>query len=85
MAKLVVYQGENGSVCLVAPSPEAVSKWGVEAIARKDVPAGKPFRIVNATDIPSDPTFFEAWEVDPASLTDGVGAESNDFPAEATP
>ena len=30
----------------------------------------------------SDRTFRNAWEVDEATLTDGVGADSNEFPAE---
>jgi hypothetical protein len=33
-------------------------KW----IANKDVPAGKSFKIVDVTDIPSDRTFRDAWE-----------------------
>jgi hypothetical protein len=31
-------------------------------IAAKDVPAGKPFQIVDVSDIPSDRTFRNAWE-----------------------
>jgi hypothetical protein len=31
-------------------------------IAAKDVPAGKPFKIVDAADIPTDRTFRAAWE-----------------------
>jgi hypothetical protein len=34
----------------------------MEWIANKDVPSGKPFKIVNVTDIPSDRTFRNAWE-----------------------
>jgi len=33
-------------------------KW----VANKDVPAGKPFKIVDVTDIPTDRTFRDAWE-----------------------
>lgn len=40
------------------------------------------FKIVEVSNIPSDRTFRNAWEVDPALLTDGVGAESNEFPDE---
>lgn len=40
------------------------------------------FKIVDAADIPSDRTWRSAWEVDAATLTDGVGAESNEFPKE---
>lgn len=31
-------------------------------VAAKDVPEGKPFKIVDVTDIPSDRTFRNAWE-----------------------
>lgn len=31
-------------------------------VAAKDVPEGKPFKIVDVTDVPSDRTFRNAWE-----------------------
>jgi hypothetical protein len=34
----------------------------IEKIADKDVPAGVPFKIVDAATIPSDRTFRNAWE-----------------------
>jgi hypothetical protein len=34
----------------------------IQWIANKDVPAGKPYKIVDASDIPSDRTFRNAWE-----------------------
>jgi hypothetical protein len=33
-----------------------------EWVAAKDVPEGKPFEIVDASDIPADRTFRNAWE-----------------------
>jgi hypothetical protein len=33
-----------------------------EWIAAKDVPAGKPFQILDVSDIPEDRTFRDAWE-----------------------
>lgn len=78
--QLIIYQNDEGGVTLLTPTPEALEQYGIEAIALKDVPAGKPFKIIGASDVPSDRTFREAWEVDPATLTDGVGAESNEFP-----
>ena len=38
------------------------SKLSIEEIAAKDVPAGKPYKIVDVSDIPSDRTFRNAWE-----------------------
>jgi hypothetical protein len=51
------------------------------AIAIKDVPAGKPFKIINVSNLPLD-TPQEAWVVNEADLTDGVGGESSEFPLE---
>jgi len=84
MSKRIIYE-MNGQVCIVVPSPEALASWTIEQIAEKDVPHGKPFKIVDVTDIPVDRTFRNAWEVDVATLTDGVGAESNEFPKPPEP
>lgn len=78
--QVIIYQQDNGSVAIVRPTEEALALYGIDIIAQKDVPAGKPYKIVSVADIPSDRTFRNAWEVDPAILTDGVGAESNEFP-----
>lgn len=82
MDQVIIYQHEGG-VAVMAPSPRCLALHGIMAIALKDVPAGLPFKIVDASDIPSDCTFRNAWEVDAALLTDGVGAESNEFPKPA--
>ena len=79
MTKRIIFQNDEGGVSIIVPSQEALNKYGIEAIAKKDVPAGKPFKIVDTADIPADRTFRNAWEVDSASLTDGVGAISNTF------
>lgn len=75
----IIYQTDEGGVAVIVPTPEALSQYDIVSIALKDVPAGKPFKIVDASDIPSDRTFRNAWEVDLADLTDGVGSESNTF------
>lgn len=82
MDQRIIYQTDDGGVAVIIPTPEALEKYGIEAIALKDVPAGKPFKIVNVADIPADRTFRNAWTVDEANLTDGVGAESSQFPSE---
>jgi hypothetical protein len=33
-----------------------------ERIAAKDIPTGKPFQIVDVSEIPTDRTFRDAWE-----------------------
>lgn len=75
MTQRIIYQTDEGGVAVIIPTPEAVAMLGIEAIALKDVPHGKPYKIVDVTDIPSDRSERAAWEVDEALLTDGVGAD----------
>lgn len=81
-AQRIIYATPEGGVAVIVPAPEAVEQYGIEAIARKDVPAGLPFKIVDVSDIPADRTFRAAWEVDSAILTDGIGADYDVFPSE---
>jgi hypothetical protein len=75
----IIYNQDNGVVAVIIPTPEALEQHSIQAIAIKDVPAGKPFKIMDASDIPSDRTFRAAWTVSESELTDGVGGESNEF------
>lgn len=75
MAKRIIYQTDEGGVAVIAPSKEALDQYSIEALALKDVPFGKPFKIVDVEDVPSDRTFREAWQVDESLLTDGYGAD----------
>ena len=79
----IIYNQDTGVVAVIIPTPEALEQHGIHAIAIKDVPAGKPFKIVDVSDIPSDRTFRNAWTVNEADLTDGVGAESHEFEEQA--
>ena len=75
----IIYNQDNGVVAVIIPSPEAIEQHGIQAIAIKDVPAGKKFKIVDAADIPSNRSERDAWTVDEADLTDGVGGVSSEF------
>jgi len=79
MNQVIIYNQDNGGVAIIIPTPEALEQHGIQAIAIKDVPAGKKFKIVDAADIPSDRSERDAWTVDEADLTDGIGGESNEF------
>lgn len=70
MDKRVIYATDDGGVAIIVPAPEC--ELTIEEIAAKDVPAGKAYKIVNTTDIPSDRMFRSAWEVE-ISEPDGVG------------
>jgi len=55
MNQRIIYPTDNGGVAIIVP---------VESIelAMKDIPAGKPYKIVDVADIPTDRTFRNAWE-----------------------
>lgn len=56
----IIYPNDEGGVSIIVPATEC--NLTIEEIAAKDVPAGKPFKIVDVADIPSDRTFRNAWE-----------------------
>lgn len=59
MNQRIIYENDEGGVSIIVPSPNC--GLTIEQIAAKDVPAGKPFQIVNVEDVPSDRTFRNAW------------------------
>ena len=75
----IIYKTDEGGVAVIIPTLEALQAYGVAKIAIKDVPAGKPFKIVDASTIPADRTERDAWTVDEVELTDGIGGDSNEF------
>ena len=74
MNQRIIYQADGGVVAVIIPAPEAVSLYGIDAIAKKDVPTGKPYKIVDVSEIPTDRSKRAAWTVSTDILTDGVGA-----------
>lgn len=58
--KRIIFPTENGGVAVIVPAPDC--GLTVEEIAAKDVPEGKPFKIVHLADIPEDRIFRDAWE-----------------------
>jgi len=71
MTNRIIYKNNNGGVSVIVPSPNTTRT--VEEIAAKDVPTGKPYKIVDVSEIPTDRTDRDLWTVDEADLTDGVG------------
>lgn len=58
--KRIIYPTPEGGVAIIVPAPDC--GLTIEEIAKKDVPHGVEYRIVNAADIPEDRTFRNAWE-----------------------
>ena len=71
--KRIIYKNSDGTISIVVPAPEALETMTVEQIAKKDVPTGKKYKIVDVSEISSDRTFRNAWEIDESELTEGVG------------
>jgi len=69
--KRIIYQNDTGGVAVLIPADCGLT---IEQIAAKDVPTGKPYKIVDVADIPTDREWRDSWTVDEADLTDGVGA-----------
>jgi hypothetical protein len=59
MNQRIIYPTNDGGVAVIIPADCGLT---IEEIAAKDVPAGKPYKIVDVSDIPSDRTFRNAWE-----------------------
>ena len=71
MSQRIIYQTDDGGVDVIVPADCGLT---VEQIAAKDVPTGKPYKIVDVSEIPTDRSKREAWTVSADDLTDGVGA-----------
>jgi len=60
MNQRIIYPNDDGGVSVIVPAAEC--GLTIEEIAAKDVPAGKPYKIIDASELPSDRTFRAAWE-----------------------
>lgn len=71
-SKVIVFE-RNGNISLLWPS----DSYPAEEVAKKDVPVGTPYLIIDASEIPQDPAFRSAWVVD-FSTPDGYGQGYSD-------
>jgi hypothetical protein len=62
MNSRIIFENDEGGVSIIVPAPSA--GLTIEQIAKKDVPAGKEYWIVDASDIPEDRTFRNAWYIE---------------------
>lgn len=74
MGQVIIHKQENGIVAIGYPTDEALAMMTLYEIAQRAVPQGKPFKIIDVSDLPSDYSQRNLWTVDEADLTDGVGA-----------
>jgi hypothetical protein len=64
MNSRIIYPTDDGGVAVIIPAPEWLAEEGNtrEVLAQMRVPEGKPYKIVDVADIPTDRTFRNAWE-----------------------
>lgn len=75
--QVIIYKQDSGRMAIVRPTLEALSVFGIDAIAKKDVPAGKPYKIMDSSELPADRSQRDSWTVSDSILTDGIGEASN--------
>ena len=69
MNQKIIYPQETG-IAVITPTGEL----SLEETALKDVPTGVKYKIIDASDLPEDRDFRNAWEYDFTDSFDGVGA-----------
>ena len=76
----IIFENQDKSISILIPTQECIDLFGIEAIAKKDVPEGLPYWIVDIEVIPADRTFRGAWEIDESmGEPDGYGSEYSTF------
>ena len=70
MNKRIIYKDNEGNLKVIIPIDNNLT---IQEIAKKDVPTGKPYKIIEETDLPNSREYRNAWTIDDAELTDGVG------------
>lgn len=73
MRDRIIYKNTDGSISVIIPAPDC--GLTLEQIAAKDVPAGRPYKIVDVSELPQERSERATWTVDDDVLTDGVGAD----------
>ncbi len=80
MTQVIIYKQDNGIPAVLVPTAEVLETHSIMEVAIKDVPAGKHFKIIDASELAElEGIPQEAWEIDDADLTDGVGGDNNVF------
>ena len=68
MEKIIFPQGTG--IAVIHPTGEL----SVQETAKKDVPSGVKYKIIDDSNLPEDREFRDAWEYDFTDSYDGVGA-----------
>lgn len=66
----IIYQLPEKPVSIITPCYCGLT---AEEVGKKDVPAGVPFWIIAAADVPEDRTFRDAWRLDMSAIGEPAG------------
>lgn len=55
--KRIIYPSDEGGVSIIIPSLECTS---IDRLIQ-DVPTGKPYQVLNVSEVPNDRTYRNAW------------------------
>jgi hypothetical protein len=58
MNERIIFPNDEGGVSIVIPTGEV----SIDQVIAQSVPQGKPYKIVDVAEIPTDRTFRNAWE-----------------------
>lgn len=64
MSQVIVFDNGNGGMATCIPTGEI----SIDAVMEKDVPKGRNARIINASDMPRDTDFYDAFELTPTEI-----------------
>lgn len=59
--QVIMYKNDTGGISVIYPTPEALELFSIEEIAKKDVPMGVSFTILEKDTLPFDRFFRNAW------------------------
>jgi hypothetical protein len=71
MTQIIIYPLPDDKVAVIVPILDC--GLTLEEIALKDVPTGLPYKIIDRSDLPTNPMFRDAWEAS-FDTPDGIGA-----------
>lgn len=78
----VILFKQNDQIAVLVPTQEALQFATIEQIAKKDVPTGCPYWIVDASELPANIPIEAIYIDESETPPDGYGGESNEFPPE---
>lgn len=74
MSQVVVYKRDDGTVSVIYPTTAGLARLGgIHAIAARDVPAGKPYKVIDPVLLPATREDRDLWTIADSELIDGVG------------